>query len=127
LPHAVLEPRERARRAEQATADWLTLQGFRILATNLRLGALELDIVAKRGGLVVIVEVRSRGEGAFESAFESVSIAKRRHLLKASERLWRSRLLSDASVERVRIDVASVTFVSGETRVEVAQGAIVAG
>jgi len=94
---------------------------------NLRLGPLELDIVAKRGGLVVVVEVRTRGAGAFDTALSSVSITKRRHLLRASHRLWRTHLVADSEVERVRIDVAAVSFVSGETTVEYIAGAIVGG
>jgi len=101
--------------------------GYRVLATNLRLGALEIDIVARRGALVVVVEVRTRGPGAFQGALASVSVTKRRHLLRATERLWRSRLVHDAQIERVRIDVAGVSFESGQTRVEYVTGAIVGG
>jgi len=126
LPRAVLSRLRQARAAEEATADWLVLRGFRILATNLRLGALELDIVAKRGGLVVIVEVRTRGRGSYVSALASVSVAKRRHLLRAGERLWRAQLASAADVERVRIDVAAVSFEEGATFVEYIPGAVVA-
>jgi putative endonuclease len=92
---------------------------------NLRLGHLELDIVARKGPLVVVVEVRSRGPGAFQRAFESVSVVKRRRLLLATDRLWQSRLVHDGTVERVRIDVAAVTVSEGQTRVEYVQGAIV--
>lgn len=101
--------------------------GFRVVATKLRLGALELDIVARRGGLVVVVEVRTRRAGGYESALGSVSVAKRRRLLHATDRLWRSRLVADGSVERVRIDVAAVTFDGRETRVEYVEGAVVGG
>ncbi len=116
---------QEGRRAEQAVADWLVAHGFRVLAMNLRQGALEIDIVARKGGLVAVVEVRTRGPGAFESALASVSVAKRRHLLRAAERLWRSRLVDDAEVDRMRIDVAAVSFVGPETRVEYVEGAIV--
>jgi putative endonuclease len=113
-------------RAEEAVADFLVARGFRILARNLRLGHLELDVVAQRGGLVVIVEVRTRGRGSFESALASISGAKRRHLLLATDRLWRGRLARDAEVERLRIDVAAVSFDEGETRVEYIAGAVTA-
>lgn len=94
---------------------------------NLRVGRLELDVVARRGGLVAVVEVRTRGTGSFETALGSVSVAKRRHLLTATDRLWRSRLVHDAGVERVRIDVAAVSFVGDQTRVEYIPGAVVGG
>jgi putative endonuclease len=94
-----------------------------VLATQLRLGHLELDVVAKRGDLVVIVEVRTRGPGAFEGAFASVTGAKRRHILLAAERLWRGRLAADPEVARLRIDVAAVYFEAGRTAVEYVAGA----
>jgi Holliday junction resolvase-like predicted endonuclease len=74
----------------------------------------------------VVVEVRTRGPGAFERALASVTGAKRRHLLLATDRLWRTRLAADPEVERLRIDVAAVSFDAGQTRVEYVQGAVTA-
>jgi putative endonuclease len=115
---------ESGRRAEAAVADYLVANGFDVLARNLRLGALELDIVARRGALVVVVEVRTRGPTAFQTAFESVTAEKRARLHKAVERLWREKLDAMTDVERVRIDVAAVTFTGGRTAVEYVEGAI---
>lgn len=117
---------EAGRRAEIAVADLLFARGFRILARNLRLGALELDVVARRGPLVVVVEVRTRGEGALTRAFESIGRTKRRHLAHAVERLWNRRFASASDVERIRIDAAAVTFAGGKTRVEYVEGALTA-
>ncbi|AKU99974.1 putative endonuclease distantly related to archaeal Holliday junction resolvase [Labilithrix luteola] len=100
----------RGRAAEQAAAEWLLQRGFRVLWRNLRIGALELDIVAKKDDLVVIVEVRTRGRGSFESALGSISPAKQRLLLRGARGLWRGRLAKMPDVARVRIDVAAVTF-----------------
>ena len=102
----------------------LESRGFTILFRNLRLGMLELDLVAQREDLVVVVEVRSRGAGSFQRPLESVTPAKRATLLRAVERLWRERLAAMSAVERVRIDVAGVT--PGETglSIEYIEGAI---
>ncbi len=114
----------RGRRAELAVADYLEAEGFSILARNLRLGHLEIDLVARRGPLVVVVEVRTRGPGSFVGGLASVTRQKRQRLLRAADRLWRSRLAKMPDVERMRIDVAAVTFEGGETRVEYIEGAI---
>ncbi len=111
-------------RAELAVADFLFARGFDIMGRNLRLGALELDIVARRRGLVVVTEVRTRGRGALVRAFESVTWAKRARLGRAVERLWRSSLSGMPGVVRVRIDVAAVTFADGVTRLEYVEGAL---
>jgi putative endonuclease len=115
---------ELGRLAELAVVDYLRANGFAILARNLRLGALELDIVARKGWLVVVVEVRTRGPGALVGAFESVGPEKRRRLLRAAERLWRTKIKTMMDVERMRIDVAAVTFAEGKTRVEYVEGAV---
>ncbi|MBV9950199.1 MAG: YraN family protein [Myxococcales bacterium] len=115
---------ERGRRAELAVTDYLVARGYVILARNLRLGRLELDVVARRGPLVAAVEVRTRGPRSFEGALESLSFTKRLRLTRAVERLWERRLASMRDVERIRIDVAAVTFDGAETRVEYIEGAL---
>ena len=90
----------------------------------MRLGPWEIDLVARRGDLVVIVEVRTRGRGSQQGPFESVSGRKRLLLKKAARRLWREKLVKLAGVERVRIDVAAVWFDAEPPRVEYVEGAI---
>ena len=97
------------REAEEMAAAHLAKNGFRLLWRNLRIGALEIDIVARKGNLVVVVEVRSRGPGSFEKPLASVSRTKRRTLLRAVRALWKGRLAKMDDVQRVRIDVAAVT------------------
>ncbi len=104
--------------AEAAVEAWLTQRGFEILAKNLRVGRAELDLVARQGPLVVIVEVRTRGARAWTSAFGSLDSQKRRRVRRAGERLWDRALRRDPGIERLRYDAASVTFVDGEAEVE---------
>jgi putative endonuclease len=96
--------------AEAAVAAYLERRGFAIVARNLRLGHLELDVIARQGALIVVVEVRTRGPGAWTTAFGSIDSAKRRRIRRAGERLWQRRYKNDASVERMRFDAASVSF-----------------
>ena len=95
-------------RAEALVAEYLVAEGYEIVATNLRIGALEIDVVARRGPLVAVVEVRTRGPGALTSGFGSVDGRKRERIRRAGERLWQRRYRNDRSVERMRFDVASV-------------------
>ncbi len=97
------------REAEAAAADKLRANGFRVLWQNLRIGALELDLVAKKGDLVVVVEVRARGPGSYEKPLASISRTKRRTLLRGVRALWKGRISKMPDVKRVRIDVAAVT------------------
>jgi len=112
------------RLAETAVADYLVAAGYDVLARNLRLGALELDVVARRGPLVVVVEVRTRRKGSMQRPFESVTYTKRLRLKRAVRRLWREQLAKMRDVQRVRIDAAAVSFEGGETKVEYVEGAV---
>jgi putative endonuclease len=106
------------RAAERAVAGWLEQRGFTIVATNLRVGRLELDVVARRDRLVVVVEVRTRSGGAWTSGLGSIDTAKRRRVRRAGERLWQRRYRNDSSVDHLRFDAASVTFDRGPPQVE---------
>ena len=110
--------------AEGAAAERLRANGFRILWQNLRIGALEIDLVAKKSDLVVVVEVRTRGPGSFEKPLASISRTKRRTVLRAVRALWKGRLAKMPEVKRVRIDVAAVTLdANGELAIEWIAGA----
>lgn len=111
----------KGRAAERVVVELLVAKGFDIVGRNVRLGALELDVVARRGPLLIVVEVRTRGVGAYETAFASVSALKRRRLREATARLWRQ-LEHDTTIERVRIDCAAVDLAAVPVTVEIAEG-----
>ena len=71
------------RRAEALCAWLLRLKGYRILARNWRTPVGEADIVARRGRLLVFVEVKARpSHGA---GIEAVSPRQRRRVRRAAE------------------------------------------
>jgi Holliday junction resolvase-like predicted endonuclease len=74
------------------------------------LSRLELDVVARRDDLIVVVEVRSRSARAWTTGFGSLDGRKRSRIRHAGERLWQRRYRHDASVRRMRFDAASVVF-----------------
>jgi Holliday junction resolvase-like predicted endonuclease len=80
------------------------------VALNLRLQYLELDIVARRGDLVIVVEVRERSSASWTSGFGSIDGRKRYRVRLAGQRLWQRRYQRDPSVNRLRFDAASVRF-----------------
>lgn len=98
-------------------------RGFQIVAINLRLSYLELDVVARRGDLVVVVEVRSRSQRAWTSGFGSLNGKKRYRVRLAGQRLWQRRYRNDPSVKRLRFDAASVRFGLDGVRIEYVEAA----
>lgn len=98
-------------------------RGFQIVATNLRLSYLEIDVVARLGDLVVVVEVRSRSSGAWTSGFGSIDGLKRYRIRLAGQRLWQRRYQRDPSVNRLRYDAASVVFGPNGPQIEYVEAA----
>jgi putative endonuclease len=102
--------RQLGAKAEDAVAEYLTERGAALVARNLHVGRLELDIVAREGPVVLVVEVRTRGPTSWTRALGSLDREKRLRIRRAGDRLWRTRYRHDVSVERMRFDAASVSF-----------------
>ena len=92
-----------------------------MLATNVRVGYLEVDLLARDGRTLAVVEVRSRHADSWTSGFGSVDGWKRTRLRRAGERLWRRKYRFDCSFDHVRFDVASVTWKNGVPQIEYAR------
>jgi len=73
----------RGRRAELLAAWWLRLHGYRILARGFRVPVGEIDLVARRGGILAFVEVKRRAR--LDSAGEAVSRRNQRRVHHAAE------------------------------------------
>src|SRR5262245_18830805 len=103
--------RDRGSRAEDRAAKFLRRLGFEILARNIRTRSGEIDVVAREGGTVVIVEVRYRRSHVVD-AWRSLSRHKRdRLVLAAREALQALRIPRSVPV---RFDVV---LASGESDV----------
>lgn len=55
---------QRGREAEAEAARWLEGQGWALLAQRVRIKAGEIDLIARRGGIVAFVEVKWRAKAA---------------------------------------------------------------
>jgi putative endonuclease len=101
---------------EEAVAAWYVARGYDVLDRNWRCSFGEIDVVCRKGGVVVICEVKTRRSTAFGHPFEAVTTPKQQRLRRLGAR-W----LEEHRITRttVRFDVAGV---SGST-IEVVEGA----
>lgn len=90
--------------AEDEAAAIFAAQGFRIVAQRWRSGAGEVDLVVRRGDLLVFVEVKARAR--LDTAAESVTARQRARIVAAAE-AWLAGHPEDASRD-VRFDAVLV-------------------
>jgi putative endonuclease len=90
-PVRTLDRRRVGQDAEQRAAELLQRAGFTLLARNVRCRAGELDLIARRGQLLVIAEVRLRSRPGFGGAAGSITPAKRARIVRAARYLLRCR------------------------------------
>lgn len=100
-------PSEVARRGEKAAALYLEGQGYRIVARNYRVPGGEADLMALRGDLLVVVEVKARTGTRFGPPEAAVDARKSRRVLRAG-RIYARR--NGFSLSRLRGDVVAVLF-----------------
>lgn len=108
--------------AEDVAAAYLQAQGVQLLFRNYRRRLGELDLVARQGDVLLIVEVRTRSSAAYGGAAASVDGLKRRRIVRAAQQLLQQH--KDLSKLRARFDVIVVCDLSAASpRVEWLRGA----
>ena len=70
---------------ERRAAWFYRLRGYTILERNARLPAGEIDLVVKRGGTIVIAEVKTRQSEVAGEGHEAVDRKKRERLIKLGD------------------------------------------
>ena len=72
-------------KGEKIAAEYLKKNGYKIIATNWRHRYKEVDIIARDGDELVIVEVKLRSTDYYGDPSESVTLKKQRFLIEAAE------------------------------------------
>lgn len=109
--------RETGALAEQAAADHLCAEGWRVIARNARWREGEIDIVGLVDGTLVFVEVKALNARAGSppfSPFESIGRRKQQRIRMLARRwmadeLPRARLSDELSFSSIRFDAIAVT------------------
>ena len=97
---------ELGKKGEEIAVGYLKKEGYKILARNWFYDHKEIDIIARQGEEIVIVEVKTREGDYFEEPWEAVSTRKIRNLIEAAD-AW----LNQRNVDlETRFDVISIIF-----------------
>jgi putative endonuclease len=92
------------RRGEVVSALWLMAKGYRILGFRLKTPQGEIDVLAKKGQVLAVVEVKLRG--SIELALEAVGQQQRQRLRRAGETFAARR--ADLKGAAVRLDLMAL-------------------
>ena len=103
---------EFGKEGEQLAVDFLIKKGYSIRYKNYRYLKAEIDIIAQKGEVLVIVEVRSRSSDFIENIAETVNQKKINLLVMAADHYV---VDNDLDVE-VRFDI--ITILKNKSRFE---------
>ncbi|MCD8317811.1 MAG: YraN family protein [Paraprevotella sp.] len=79
------EHNELGKEGEQQAAEYLLSQGYAIRHRNWRCGHKELDIVAEKEGVLVVVEVKTRRDTEYGRPEEAVTNGKIRRIVSSAD------------------------------------------
>jgi putative transposase len=105
---------------EDLAAAALKQQGYKILERNFVTPLGEIDLIARQGKVIVVVEVKTRKSTRFGSPQEGVSVTKQGRLRRLAEYYLKAKRLTGSPV---RFDVVAVTLAGDEPLVEIIQEA----
>lgn len=91
---------------EQLAATDLQRRGWEIVAQKFRAGRKEVDLVARRGGVVAFVEVKTRASTTFGHPLEAIDARKMRDVAWVAMN-WIDRF--GAASDNYRFDAVAVT------------------
>src|SRR5438067_739073 len=77
--------KELGRKGERRAAWFYRLRGFSIVARNARVRGGEIDLIVRRGKLLVFVEVKTRRSLAAGEGFEAVDSNKKTQIVRLTE------------------------------------------
>ena len=98
------------RQGEDLAARLLLQKGYELVARNYRVGKGEVDLIVKKEGLLVFVEVKTRTNLTFGHPEEAVSRRKAMLVVRAADEYifrtdWRG---------NIRLDIVAVVFNRGQ-------------
>ncbi len=97
---------------EQAAADFLHEHGYEITGRNLRTPYGEIDLVARKEGLTIFIEVKARTSRSFGPPEVAVTPRKQAHMLACADHYAQQNEL-----DHWQIDVIAVERVKGKTEI----------
>ena len=107
--------------AEELASQEYIKRGYAILEKNWRLGKTEIDIIAQKDNVIVLIEVKAR-KSSEEDALDAVNIDKRKRMIRAAD----SYLNKLEGWLEYRFDIVTCTGTMKEYKMEIFENAFIA-
>ena len=111
---SVPQKKETGNKGEEIAVQYLQSLGYKILERNWRIRHYELDIIARDGNELVIVEVKARTGEKYDHPAEAVGNKKIRYLINATESYIHKKNVN----LNTRFDIISVIFLERDFKLE---------
>ena len=105
---------ETGKQGEEEAVRYLREKGYEIMTRNYRYQHAEIDLIVKRGKLLVFVEVKTRSNLSYGNPEEFVSYTKAKLVMKAAEQY----IFANDWLHDIRFDIIAVTLAGSELRVK---------
>lgn len=107
------EHNELGKQGEEIARQYLSDKGYKILQCNWRFGSDEIDIIAQKNDMLVIVEVKTRQTNFFGEPEEAVTKSKQKFLIRATDMYIKQRNID----METRFDIVSVVISYGQVMI----------
>ncbi|NNC84371.1 MAG: YraN family protein [Flavobacteriales bacterium] len=104
---------------ELLASTFLEREGYTILEKNWRYQRAEVDIICRKEGVLVFVEVKSRTSDYLGDPIEAVGRNKQKHIIRAAD----AYVKQDVEFDEIRFDIVGVIINRKGQRVEHIQDA----
>jgi len=102
------------KQGEALAKGFLEKKGYHVVTQNWRYQKAEIDIIAKYGNQIVIVEVKTRTSLEFENPKEAVTITKQKRIVKAADAF-----IQEQNIDlECRFDIISVLIEGKKIEIE---------
>lgn len=105
---------ETGKQGEEEAVRYLREKGYEIMTRNYRYQHAEIDLIARKGKLLVFAEVKTRSNLNFGNPEEFVSYTKARLVMKAAEQY----IFTRDWQHDIRFDIIAVTLAGSELRIK---------
>jgi len=110
---------ELGKKGEEVAVRYLKLNHYDIKEKNWRFRKNEIDIIAQKDNVIVVVEVKTRTSEYFENPKEAVTRKKQKFIILAADAYIQEK---EIDLE-TRFDIVAVTIINGQTKIEHIQDA----